>query len=142
MQRVFSLHLPWNTCASWVHSSVPELIHSIGGRMDACGSLPGCRFVASLALHEGALVANYPFDGYEDGSRQERHVPHPSPDDATFRSIATAYAKAHTTMTLNNSVRRELYRRADCIGFTSRGGAGVPDPGFEVTSCQLFPLGW
>ena len=34
--------------------------------------IPVHRFVGSLALHEGALVANYPFDGYPDGSLQVR----------------------------------------------------------------------
>ncbi|MEW5309967.1 MAG: hypothetical protein WDW38_001806 [Sanguina aurantia] len=56
------------------------------------------RFVASLSLHEGALLANYPWDGYEDGSVQVTHHKHASPDDATFVHLARSYASLHTTM--------------------------------------------
>ncbi len=57
-----------------------------------------CRFVASLALHEGALVANYPWDGYPDASMEIRGQIYPAPDDAAFRFLATTYANLHTTM--------------------------------------------
>ena len=56
------------------------------------------RFVGSLAIHEGALVANYPFDGYADGSQEVKGVKHASPDDITFVHLATSYAKLHKTM--------------------------------------------
>lgn len=51
-------------------------------------------FVASAALHEGALVANYPWDGSEDKSTKYVR----SPDDATFKHMAAAYATWHKTM--------------------------------------------
>lgn len=56
------------------------------------------RFVASAALHEGALVANYPLDGYRDGSQDVRGVKHAAQDDATFVHLARTYARLHTTM--------------------------------------------
>ena len=56
------------------------------------------RFVGSLVIHEGALVANYPFDGYPDGSHDSRRIKNPSPDDATFVFLARTYASLHKTM--------------------------------------------
>ena len=47
-----------------------------------------------LNYHEGALVANYPWDGNDDGSTSYSAAP----DDATFRYLASSYAKAHPTM--------------------------------------------
>lgn len=52
--------------------------------------------VASAAMHEGALVANYPYDGTPDGTTRNE----PCPDDAAFRSLARAYADAHPRMHL------------------------------------------
>jgi carboxypeptidase D len=54
--------------------------------------------VAAAALHEGALVANYPWDGYPDQSLDQRNAKHATPDDATFVHLARVYAMAHTTM--------------------------------------------
>ncbi|GAX75469.1 hypothetical protein CEUSTIGMA_g2912.t1 [Chlamydomonas eustigma] len=56
------------------------------------------RFIGSLALHEGALVANYPFDGYADGHTEIRGTKHASPDDATFMHLAKTYATLHENM--------------------------------------------
>ncbi|EIE24879.1 hypothetical protein COCSUDRAFT_14223 [Coccomyxa subellipsoidea C-169] len=51
-------------------------------------------FVASASLHEGALVANYPWDGTADrGTHYSR-----APDDAAFLHLAHVYADAHATM--------------------------------------------
>lgn len=49
---------------------------------------------AALNFHEGALVANYPWDGTPD--KKTRYAE--SPDDAAFRRLARAYADAHPTM--------------------------------------------
>lgn len=49
-------------------------------------------------MHEGALVANYPFDGYQDGSHSLKGVQHTSPDHVTFLHLATRYAQLHKTM--------------------------------------------
>ncbi|KAL3133674.1 hypothetical protein ABBQ32_008176 [Trebouxia sp. C0010 RCD-2024] len=51
-------------------------------------------FVASASLHEGAVVANYPWDGMTDPNNTYSA----SPDDATFRHLASVYANAHTHM--------------------------------------------
>jgi len=54
------------------------------------------RFAGSCVLHEGAVVANYPWDGRLDLALGSRY--HASPDDAAFRSLASAYASLHATM--------------------------------------------
>lgn len=53
-------------------------------------------FVSSLAIHEGALVANYPWDGSEDKSSTYQA----SPDDETFKYLASHYASSHRKMSL------------------------------------------
>lgn len=52
--------------------------------------------VAGAAMHEGALVANYPYDGTPDGTTRYARCP----DDAAFRALARAYADAHPRMHL------------------------------------------
>ncbi|KAL4422479.1 hypothetical protein ABPG75_008676 [Micractinium tetrahymenae] len=56
-------------------------------------------FVASASMHEGALVANYPWDGTPDESTRYEACP----DDATFRHLASLYASTHQTMALANN---------------------------------------
>ena len=56
-------------------------------------------FVSSLAIHEGALVANYPWDGSEDKSSTYQA----SPDDETFKYLASHYASAHRKMSLSSN---------------------------------------
>ncbi|KAJ8038577.1 Carboxypeptidase E [Holothuria leucospilota] len=51
-------------------------------------------FVLSANLHEGELVANYPFDT----SRTNRNFYSACPDDELFRHLATTYAENHATM--------------------------------------------
>lgn len=55
-------------------------------------------FVLSANLHNGALVANYPYDNSNNG--QSHYTT--SPDDDIFQEIALAYSRAHTTMHLGN----------------------------------------
>lgn len=47
-------------------------------------------FVLSANLHNGALVANYPYD--DKPGKDHKPVENPSPDDAVFRRIALTYA--------------------------------------------------
>lgn len=56
-------------------------------------SLP---ITGAASLHEGALVANYPWDGDKD--RRQGYSAAPSPDDATFQHLAKSYAQKHTRM--------------------------------------------
>ena len=53
-------------------------------------------FVLSANLHNGALVANYPYDN----SPSRRDVYTASPDDDIFRQVALSYSNAHATMHL------------------------------------------
>ncbi|KAK6059851.1 zinc carboxypeptidase [Cooperia oncophora] len=59
-------------------------------------SLP---FVLSANLHEGDLVANYPFDATTKEGASEYSA---SPDDGTFRWLAQTYAKNHAHMGIND----------------------------------------
>ena len=62
---------------------------------------PALRFVGALDLHEGALVANYPWDGYKDGNTLLWNKANPSPDDVTFVHLAKRFASLHKTMSLS-----------------------------------------
>ncbi|XP_011622534.2 carboxypeptidase SOL1 isoform X2 [Amborella trichopoda] len=55
------------------------------------------KFIASASLHGGALVANYPWDGSEDTRKQY----YASPDDKTFRYLASLYSQSHRNMSLS-----------------------------------------
>lgn len=53
-------------------------------------------FVLSANLHNGALVANYPYDNSHSG----RSIYTSSPDDDIFRQVSLAYSYGHETMYL------------------------------------------
>ena len=57
-------------------------------------------FVLSANLHEGDLVANYPFDESPDPMAIQAYAK--SPDDKTFRYLAEVYAHAHAHMAKND----------------------------------------
>ncbi|VDM47174.1 unnamed protein product [Toxocara canis] len=115
-------------------------------------SLP---FVLSANLHEGDLVANYPFDLARVPNANQYAK---SPDDQTFRYLARSYASNHAHMAKND--------HAPCDGsardaFAQQGGitngakwysvsGGMQDfnylatNAFEITlelSCEKFPPG-
>eukprot|EP00878_Enallax_costatus_P002023 GHUV01002187.1.p1 GENE.GHUV01002187.1~~GHUV01002187.1.p1 ORF type:complete len:558 (+),score=92.71 GHUV01002187.1:1290-2963(+) len=66
------------------------------------------QFVASANLHEGAVVANYPYDGYPDRSQTLTGVRQPSPDDATFQYLAKYYARKHKHMAQSKEFREGI----------------------------------
>jgi carboxypeptidase E len=130
--------------------------HSYEPEVQAIGqwtlSLP---FVLSANIHEGDLVANYPFDASKGGNQQQYSK---SPDDKTFRYLAETYAINHAHMAKND--------HAPCDGtagnaFARQGGitngakwysvsGGMQDfnylatNSFEITvelSCEKFPNG-
>lgn len=70
-------------------------------------------FVLSANLHGGALVANYPYD---ESRTPVGHTYAATPDDDTFKYLATTYSKTHKTMAANE--------RINCGGddFTHQGG--------------------
>lgn len=58
-------------------------------------------FTAAANLHEGAVVTNYPWDGYLDGSQDTTGVEHQTSDYKTFQHLAKAYSLLHPTMGKN-----------------------------------------
>lgn len=63
-------------------------------------------FVLSCNLHNGALVANYPFDD----SRTGESTYSISPDDDIFQQLALSYSMAHPTMHLGRPCRGDRDR--------------------------------
>ena len=55
-------------------------------------------FVLSANLHNGALVANYPYDNTDGSGRLSRYAT--CPDDDIFRQVSLAYSLAHPRMHL------------------------------------------
>ncbi|CAL5332932.1 unnamed protein product [Camellia sinensis] len=58
-------------------------------------------FTASASLHGGALVANYPWDGTQDKSKNYFGCP----DDDTFRFLASVYSRSHYNMSLSEEFK-------------------------------------
>lgn len=58
-------------------------------------------FVLSANLHNGALVANYPFDDSPPGT--PLGTPNPSPDNRLFQHLAAIYSKASLKLDMGHS---------------------------------------
>jgi len=96
-------------------------------------------FVLSANIHEGDLVANYPFDSSENGQNTYSK----SPDDSTFKSLALAYATKHAHMA------KDDHKPCDANGedtFVKKGGitngarwysvqGGMQDFNYLATNC-------
>jgi len=63
-------------------------------------------FVLSSNIHNGALVANYPFDDTKSGMSTYQR----SPDDDIFKQLALSYSNAHPTMHLGKPCPRDTER--------------------------------
>lgn len=105
-------------------------------------------FVLSCNIHNGALVANYPFDSSRDG----KSVYTRSPDDDIFRQLALAYSNAHPTMHLGKPCPNDQYGFLHGITngaawYSVKGGMQdynyMTTNCFEITveqGCYKFPL--
>lgn len=109
-------------------------------------------FVLSANIHEGDLVANYPFDLSRDGQNKYTKAP----DDITFRHLALSYAETHAHMAKPDHKSCDLSPDSE---FSKHGGitngarwysvkGGMQDFNylatncFEITlelSCEKFP---
>ena len=79
--------------------SQPEVAAVIGWVLDN-------PFVLSINFHDGAVVANYPWDD-GDGSVQPRAGEKSlTPDDDTFVALSRLYANSHANM---HQVSREIF---------------------------------
>ena len=91
-------------------------------------------FVLSANLHNGALVANYPFDNSKSGAS----VYTPSPDNDIFVQLSLAYSNAHRTMHLGNPCPEDNYGFKQGI---TNGAAwysvkgGMQDYNYVTTNC-------
>lgn len=91
-------------------------------------------FVLSANLHNGALVANYPYDN----SRSGHSVPTPSPDDDVFQQLALTYASANPEMTKGHPCPgdREGFSRGITNGAAWYNvNAGMQDYNYVVSGC-------
>lgn len=91
-------------------------------------------FVLSANIHNGALVANYPYDN----SRSGYSVYTISPDDDIFRQVSLAYSNAHTTMHLGQPCPDDIHGFPNGI---TNGAAwysvkgGMQDYNYEHSNC-------
>ncbi|THG05294.1 hypothetical protein TEA_022611 [Camellia sinensis var. sinensis] len=65
------------------------------------GNLSFCILTSSLKNSVGALVANYPWDGTQDKSKNYFGCP----DDDTFRFLASVYSRSHYNMSLSEEFK-------------------------------------
>jgi carboxypeptidase D len=66
-------------------------------------------FVASANFHEGALVANYPWDG--SASRRTEYAT--CPDDSAFRHLALTYSRHHQFMAKSRKFQQGITNGAE-----------------------------
>ena len=79
----------------------------------------------SPATLQGALLANYPWDGNDDGQATYNACP----DDKTFRHLASTYAQAH----------RQMHNSKEFQGGITNGAAWYPVWGgmqVRISSCS------
>ena len=54
-----------------------------------------------MGFHGGALLVNYPFDGYEGSIYSGEAKENPTLDDDVFKYIAAKYSSNHLTMNIS-----------------------------------------
>nr|CAH7712255.1 unnamed protein product [Callosobruchus chinensis] len=97
-------------------------------------------FVLSANLHNGALVANYPFDDTANGSTIENL----SPDDAVFKYLAHVYANAHRSM--HSGVACPMFPKEHFEGGITNGAkwysvtGGMQDWNYLVAGCMSLTI--
>ena len=110
-----------------IHSQAPETQAVINW-------LKNYPFVLSANLHNGALVANYPFDNSPSG----HSVASPSPDDDVFQQLALTYASANPEMTKGHPCPND--REGFSHGITNGAAwysvsGGMQDYNYIVSGC-------
>ncbi|KAJ8985210.1 hypothetical protein NQ317_018239 [Molorchus minor] len=97
-------------------------------------------FVLSSNLHNGALVANYPYDDTPNGTIYENS----SPDDKVFKHLAMTYSNAHRTMHEGKSC--PMFPNEKFIGGITNGAkwypvtGGMQDWNYLVAGCMEITL--
>ncbi|GJP29249.1 hypothetical protein CLOM_g22338 [Closterium sp. NIES-68] len=89
-------------------------------------------FSASASLHGGALVASYAWDGTKDKGTHYAA----SPDDATFRLMASTYASSHPTMGLSRDFPGGITNGASWYPLYG----GMQDWNYVVAHCMEITL--
>jgi len=98
-------------------------------------------FVLSANLHNGDLVANYPYDLSRSGKPSEYN---PSPDDAVFKHVSHVYADNHPEMGKEN--RKKCIGNSDFDEGTTNGAqwyslrGGMQDFNYLATNCFEITL--
>ncbi|CAG9814957.1 unnamed protein product [Phaedon cochleariae] len=97
-------------------------------------------FVLSANLHNGALVANYPYDDTPDGKIEENLAP----DDQVFKYLAHTYANAHRTM--HNGIPCPMFPNEIFRGGITNGAewysvtGGMQDWNYLAAGCMELTL--
>ncbi|XP_056640520.1 carboxypeptidase D [Diorhabda sublineata] len=97
-------------------------------------------FVLSANLHNGALVANYPYDDTPD----DKTVENPSPDNELFKYLARTYSNAHRTM--HDGVACPMFPNEIFQGGITNGAkwysvtGGMQDWNYLVAGCMSITL--
>lgn len=97
----------------------------------------GSAFTAGANLHEGAIVANYPWDGYADGSEASRGIVRGAPENAAFVRMAKAYSRAHSFMSRSAEFKDGIGER-DQRGFFSVLGSHERERVRDLLFAHLF----
>ncbi|XP_017777270.1 PREDICTED: carboxypeptidase D [Nicrophorus vespilloides] len=100
-------------------------------------------FVLSANLHNGALVANYPYDDNPDSNEYIGQA-NPSPDDNVFKNLAHTYSDAHRKMHLGKPC--PLFPKEHFEGGITNGAkwysvtGGMQDWNYLVAGCMEITL--